>query len=183
MHDRDVPTLTPSFPAWKRWFIPAALGVLILDQLSKWWLFSLPLSMRLPSFLSRVENKGVAWSIGHNNPGLVVALTAVLIPVLSGIWWLYFRRQGPSENLAFGLILGGAIGNAFDRICSHFGWFDLHGVRDFINIDLGVSPANPWPTFNIADTGITLGFLILVGMSFIKTSPPSTARTSAVSDR
>jgi signal peptidase II len=183
MNDQDVATQLTSFPNWKRWFIPAATCVLIFDQLSKWWLFSLPLSTRLPNFLARVENKGVAWSIGHTTPHLVVVLTAILIPVLSYIWWAFFRRQGPSENLAFGLILGGAFGNAIDRLCSQFGWFGLHGVRDFINIDLGVSPANPWPTFNIADSGITLGFLILVGMSFIKTSPSSPARTSVVSDR
>ena len=176
------PSEAPSYPLWWRWFAPAALAVLIADQLSKWWLFALPADARLPGFISRVENRGVAWSIGHNNPGLVVAATLVLIPLLSVIWWIWFRRHGPAENLAFGLILGGALGNAIDRVCAHFALGGLHGVRDFISVDLGFPPANPWPTFNIADSGITVGFLILVALSFVKTQATPAARTPVVSD-
>ena len=161
-----APVVAP-FTRWGRWFWPVALAVLVLDQVSKWWLFSLP-SSQLPSWLSCIQNRGVAWSMGERFPNAVALLTVVLIPVLIGVWWKWFRPLGSWENLAFGAILGGAIGNGFDRVCARFGWFDLTGVRDFIHVDLGFWPLDPWPTFNIADAGITCGFLVLVVLSFAK---------------
>ena len=50
----------------------------------------------------------------------------------------------------------------------------LAGVRDFIHVDLGFWPLNPWPTFNIADAGITGGFLVLAALSLAKPKPGPT---------
>jgi signal peptidase II len=164
-----------SFLAWPRWFVPIAIATLVLDQLSKWWLFSLPGDASLPAWIQRAENTGVAWSIGHRMPAAVAAVTIVLIPILCWVWWRHFRLSGAWENLAFGAILGGAFGNGIDRMLAQAG--RLHGVRDFIYVDLGVWPANPWPTFNIADSGICCGFLVLVALSFRKPQPaPGSAR-------
>jgi signal peptidase II len=74
------------------------------------------------------------------------------------------------ENLAFGLVLGGALGNAIDRVAFRLG--RLGGVRDFIHVDLGFWPLNPFPTFNLADSGITVGFALLVLLSLRTTSDP-----------
>jgi signal peptidase II len=165
--------------SWQAWFLPALAGVVVLDQLSKWLIFSLPKSAALPSYLARAYNTGVAWSIGRGHPLLWVLVTSVLIPVLSAMWWLYFRHQGRGENLAFGLIIGGALGNAVDRCCAVFGWFSLAGVRDFISVDLGFAPFHPFPTFNIADSGITVGFMLLVLLSFLRPAAAATPPQAA----
>ncbi len=166
--------------AWPLWFLPAALATLVLDQATKWWLFALPADAPLPGWIERAVNPGVAWSIGRDAPAMVALITVVLIPVLCWVWWRYFRTAGAWENLAFGAILGGAFGNGIDRALARFG--TIGGVRDFIHVDLGVAPFHPWPTFNIADAGITCGFVILVILNFRKHQPaPTTA--GLVSDR
>ncbi len=182
------PAATPATPAafrhWGRWFWPVALSVLVLDQLTKWWLFALPGNTRLPTWILPAQNSGVAWSIGHQWPWAVTLVTALLLPALAWVWWRWFRPLGAWENLAFGGILGGALGNGFDRACARLDLFHLRGVRDFINIDLGFWPAHPWPTFNIADAGITGGFLVLVALTFRKPKAATAhAGIVAVSDR
>lgn len=149
---------------WARWFWPAALATLTLDLASKELLFALyqPGDHPLP-LLRLAYNPGVAWSLFAHAPGLVLASTLLLIPALVWYWWSSYRRVGRSENLAFGLILGGAVGNAVDRVAARFG--SLGGVRDFIHVDAGIWPLDPWPTFNIADSGITGGFILLILLS------------------
>lgn len=172
----------PDAPGWARWFVPAAVVTLLLDQATKWWLFSLPHGTRFPDWIALHHNTGVAWSMGQSMPGVVAVVTAVLIPLLAVMWWRWFRRLGAGENLAFGLILGGAVGNGIDRLCAQVGWGRMSGVRDFIHVDLGVWPANPWPTFNIADSGICVGFIILVALSFAKPAPAAPSRALPASD-
>lgn len=130
----------------------------------------------LPSF-----NKGVAWSMFHQWPNLVAALTLFLIPVLGWVFWRWFRLGSRLEVLAFGLVLGGALGNGWDRLLALMPERTaVHGVRDFIHVDLGFWPCDPWPTFNIADSGITGGFIaLLLSMWLTRTpqapkEPPST---------
>ena len=176
-----VSTAPPAdFAPWSRWFWPAAATVFASDQASKWWLFSRPPGTRFPESIRLAYNKGVAWSIGSGAPVVVAVLTVVLIPILAWVWWTRFRGLGAWENLAFGLILGGAVGNAVDRACATVGWFGMQGVRDFINVDLGFVPFHPWPTFNIADSGITGGFLVLVALSLRQ---PRATTPTAVPDR
>jgi signal peptidase II len=157
-----VPPTAPH-PPWQRWFWPPLLGVLLLDLITKAWVFSLPRAT-LPGWMEHHYNTGVAWSLFDQYPGFVALLTAVLIPILAWVWWSGYRKLGWPENLAFGLILGGALGNAWDRGGSVFGVYA--GVRDFIHVDLGFWPLNPWPTFNIADSGISIGFVLLLARAF-----------------
>lgn len=163
-----LPVTTPSPAAgvpWARWFWPAALATLVLDLLSKEVLFAVFRPDEHPLPLVRLAyNPGVAWSMFASWPNLVLAATLLLIPALAWYWWRSYRLAGRWENLAFGLILGGAAGNAVDRVAARFG--SLGGVRDFIHVDLGVWPFDPWPTFNIADSGITVGFALLVLLSW-----------------
>ena len=143
------------------WFGGALAAALSLDLLSKYLLFNLVSAADgLPRWLIRVYNPGVAWSLFADHPWLVVGLTLVLIPVLGVVWWKGYRNQGRGANLAFGLVLGGALGNAWDRSAMALG--KMPGVRDFIHVDLGFWPLNPWPTFNIADSAICVGFALLV---------------------
>jgi signal peptidase II len=150
---------------WWRWFVPTCLLVLVADLASKAWLFAQWQPGDQPhAWIWLAENTGVAWSLGSGSPWVVIALTIVLIPVLVWVWWSGYRHQGAWDNAAFGLVLGGALGNAHDRIAARFG--AMGGVRDFIHVDLGFWPLDPWPTFNLADSGICVGFAILLVRSF-----------------
>jgi signal peptidase II len=154
-------------PTWARWSIGSGAVVLVLDQASKWWLQSLVPGGAMqsvrpehwPSWMEWHHNPGVAWGMFGSMPWLVGVLTLVLIPVLAVVWWRSWRGSR-TENLGAGLVLGGAIGNAIDRALAMAG--QLAGVRDFIHVDLGFPPFDPWPTFNIADAGICAGFALLV---------------------
>lgn len=170
-----MPSETPT--RWPVWFIPAVLVTLLADLLSKSLIFAIPRE-QLPRWLEHHYNTGVAWSLLADWPGLVTLLTIVLIPLLAWLWWREYRQQGPLANLAFGLILGGALGNGYDRILARFGHWP--GVRDFIHLDLGFWPLDPFPTFNVADSAITIGFACLLILAWrprpaLPTAPSTTA--------
>jgi signal peptidase II len=163
---------------WARWFIPPLLAVLVLDQATKFWIFSLSRDA-LPPWMDQHFNTGVAWGIGHQAPLLVTLITLVLIPLLTWVWWKQFRPCGAAENLAFGAVLGGALGNAIDRVATQFG--HMSGVRDFIVIDLNqIGIAYVWPTFNIADAGISCGVVALAMLALFKRPAPPPPGVQAV---
>jgi signal peptidase II len=165
-------------PAWARWFVPPLLVVLILDQITKFWIFSLP-HEALPAWMDQHHNTGVAWGIGNRAPFVVTLVTLVLIPLLAWVWWRQFRRAGAAENLAFGAVLGGALGNAIDRVLTQFG--QMQGVRDFIVINLNhVGIDYIWPTFNVADAGISCGVVALALLSLFKRPAPPPPGVQAV---
>jgi signal peptidase II len=172
----DAVTDSAAVPAgapvpWARWFWPMAGFTLISDLVSKELVFHWYSAGDMPHPLIWLAyNTGVAWSIGHRVPWLVTAVTLVLIPGLVWYWWSQYRRVGRAENLAFGMILGGAVGNACDRVMALFG--TVGGVRDFIHVDLGFPPFDPWPTFNIADSGICVGFALLLFLSLRQPAAP-----------
>lgn len=161
---------------WARWFIPPLVLVLVIDQATKFWIFSLEHGS-LPAWMDHHHNTGVAWGIGNQMPLIVTLVTLILIPLLTWVWWSQFRRIGAAENLAFGAVLGGALGNAIDRVLTQFG--QMQGVRDFIVADLrplGIDYV--WPTFNVADAGISCGVVALALLSLFKrpASAPPDAR-------
>ncbi len=161
---------------WTIWFWPALIATLVSDLASKYAVFALQ-RHQLPSWMEQHYNTGVAWSMLADHPGFVAALTAVLIPVLGWVWWSGYRKLGRIENLAFGLILGGALGNGYDRAAAMFGHWP--GVRDFIHVDLNrVGIDYIWPTFNIADSGISIGFVLLLVRAFAPTARPTPAPVS-----
>lgn len=95
--------------------------------------------------LSPTENAGVAFGIAF--PALVqtVLIAGALFLVL---YLAYQARAKKSHAMCFGLILGGALANIFDR-------FDDGLVTDFFQV-------GSWPTFNVADSCITVGVGILL---------------------
>jgi signal peptidase II len=145
--------------SWRRWFLPTLIVTLGSDLVSKSLIFAHSDAVDWPHWIRWDFNRGVAWSAFSDQPWLVAALTAILIPILTVVWWIGYRALR-IDNVAFGLILGGALGNAYDRLLTRLG--HLEGVRDFIHVNLGVWPANPWPTFNIADSAICLGFALVL---------------------
>jgi signal peptidase II len=131
-------------------------GTALLIHLNELWKDWIWVELRI--------NKGVAWSMLASTPWLVVALTVVLVPVLMLVYWFAYRKTGATfEHLAFGAIIGGALGNAYDRIKGIIPRDPHAGVRDFIHVDLNwVGIPYIWPTFNIADAAISVGFFVLV---------------------
>jgi signal peptidase II len=105
-------------------------------------------------------NRGAAFglSIGNDPRWFFIPITLLAIGFL-GVVWLQSRRDDYLRITAVSLVLGGAIGNLYDRVR----WSE--GVVDFIGpIDLGFMH---WPIFNVADMGITCG-AILLAVSFWK---------------
>ncbi|OGS12765.1 MAG: signal peptidase II [Elusimicrobia bacterium RIFOXYA2_FULL_58_8] len=129
----------------------AVLAVFVLDRLTKAWtlehLFSRSITV-LPFFrLTYAENTGVAFGMFHGNNLFFVAVSVVLVAAL-----LYFRRRirdlGLAAEAGLALVLGGALGNLYDRLAYGF-------VVDFF--DFSFFPA----VFNVADSAITAGAVLL----------------------
>jgi signal peptidase II len=175
-----APGAAPSFTPWARWFVPILFTVLIIDQVTKVLVFRIdPASLLSSGWLAQHHNTGVAWGIGNQVPLIVTLITLLLIPLLTWVWWKQFRPCGAAENLAFGAVLGGALGNAIDRVLTQFG--HLQGVRDFIVVDLNHIGINYiWPTFNVADAGISCGVVLLALLSLLKRPAPTAPGAQAV---
>ena len=153
-----------------------ALAVIILDQLSKFVIVEfLPDSSVektiIPGFFKLVhwQNTGAAWSIlrGNNTVLAIVALVALVIL----IFYLsrhHFDARTISEQIAFGLICGGIVGNLIDRI-------RIKSVTDFLYFYLG-----DWsfPAFNVADTAICTGVGLIVLLALKSERGPKTAESS-----
>ncbi len=138
-----------------------AAVVFILDQLSKWaameWLTPhVPVPV-LPLFnLMLAFNSGAAFSFLSDAGGwqrwLFIALATVISAFL--VYWLrQLQAQERWTGIALGLILGGALGNVWDRI------FRSGYVVDFIDI---YYKSAHWPAFNLADSGICVGVVIIM---------------------
>ncbi|AYA42324.1 signal peptidase II [Xenorhabdus nematophila] len=139
--------------------------VLILDLGSKYLVLqhftlyeSIPL---IPYFnLAYAQNLGAAFSFLADKDGWqrwFFALVAIaIVTVLLVMMYRSSARQKLS-NIAYALVIGGALGNLFDRL--------VHGfVVDFIDFYVGEWH---WPTFNIADTAICIGAALIIIESFI----------------
>lgn len=134
-----------------------------LDQASKWYvltdLMNPPAVIPVTSFFSYVLawNTGVSFSL-FNSYGLtgtyvLIALSST-ISLVFFVWLLKARNYWLASGLGF--IIGGAIGNLVDRI--RFG-----AVVDFLHFYYNTFS---WPAFNLADTFITIGVILIVIESF-----------------
>lgn len=100
--------------------------------------------------ISYVKNTGAAFSILDGNTLLVTIIGIVIIIMI--IWYLYKNKVNKMiDKIGYSLILGGSIGNLFDRVC--YGY-----VRDFIDIQIG---EYNYPIFNLADSFIVIGVILL----------------------
>jgi len=114
--------------------------------------------------LTHVHNRGIAFSLFSEGGWLSrVFLHGVILTAVVLIAWMLFRhgRGQPIAGLAFGLILGGAVGNLIDRVM--YGW-----VIDFIHLWVRVGDRSwAWPDFNVADSAITVGAILLIVNEFL----------------
>lgn len=136
-------------------FYTVTLIVLVADQLSKIGIrASLAIGESIPEtgfiHLTRVQNTGAAFGIfyGHTFPLTIASFLGIIIILF---YAFSINRHFPLLNhrlgsVVLGIILGGTTGNLIDRL--RFG-----SVTDFIDI-------GPWPSFNVADSCITVGVII-----------------------
>ena len=142
-----------------KWYVLLALGVLIADQMTKWWAqMSLPMAqaIKVTDFLNwfLIYNPGAAFSLLSQADGwqrwffTVIGIVAAVVI----IWLLQKNTHDRPFCLALSLILGGAIGNVLDRL--------LYGaVVDFIDVHYD---GWHWPAFNVADSAISIGATLIV---------------------
>ena len=142
-----------------QWLV-LALIVLVLDYVTKQYASSVlsyaqPVPV-IPVFnFTLVHNYGAAWSFLADQGGWQRWFFAVIAIVVSAglIGWLLFTKQVSQwERLAIALVLGGALGNLYDRVF-------LGYVIDFLDFHYA---GRHFPAFNIADVGISCGAAILI---------------------
>lgn len=157
---RDLRLGAPVSPL--RWALLTASGVLALDQLTKWWVVATlpgePITL-IDGFLDLryVTNSGASFSM-LQGAGSLIAVAVIAIVVL--IVMLVRKIAHTPEAIAFGLVLGGAIGNLADRIFRGPGLFD-GGVVDFVDFSF-------FPAFNVADSAVSVGAVLLLGLAFFR---------------
>ena len=133
------------------------LTLVILDQFTKALVinfFNLYDSVALLPMinLTFVVNYGFAFGL-LNNPSLnQILVSLVILAIIIYFLYLLIKTQDKIFQLTLTLILAGALGNFVDRIFRGF-------VIDFIDIYIG---KYHWPAFNIADSCITVGFVVLM---------------------
>ena len=150
-----------------RWFALAG-AVIVFDQISKWVVLntlSLGDTRYVAPFWNWVLtfNPGAAFSFLADQPGWQRWFFTVLAIVVSAWLALEIRRNASQRllSLSMALIMGGALGNVVDRV--RFG-----AVVDFIQWHVA---GYYWPAFNIADSAITVGAVLLVFSQFTAAHP------------
>jgi signal peptidase II len=142
----------------RKW-LGVALTVLVLDQLTKYAIkqaFALHEMVEITSFFNvvLVYNTGAAFSLFADAAGWQRAFF-ITIALTASVWIAWLLRKHPSQTLfcfALSLILGGAIGNVIDRV--------LYGaVVDFLDFH---AAGLHWPAFNVADSAISCGAVLLI---------------------
>ena len=131
--------------------------VLLFDQITKLCVQTLNSSVYIIKdilYFTLAKNTGASWSILE---GKVTFLIVVSIIMLILVYSLMFSYPANKYNdLSFGLLFGGILGNLIDRI--FYGY-----VRDFIGINLF---GYHFPIFNIADVGVVVGVILIVIATF-----------------
>lgn len=129
---------------------------LLLDQTSKVivaTLFKLnEAKIIIPGFfqIHYINNYGAAWNILDNQTSLIIIFSLIALVIVYRFMYLFKKNR--RNNIAFGLVVGGLVGNLMDRWL--FGY-----VRDFFDFQLF---HYDYPVFNIADIAIVLGILLLI---------------------
>jgi len=164
-------------------YLWVSLVVIVIDQLSKFFVFTeLPLGLPvniLPFFdLLYSHNPGVAFSwLANMGPWkwyFLVALTSTLSLILL-IWISRMKPWEKVQAIGMSMILGGAIGNLIDRFLHTDTVGRREGVVDFLSFYWG---EHRFPSFNVADSAITLGVIVIFWFMLFVAEPKSTEQTA-----
>jgi len=138
------------------------IAIITADQITKAWIRTYPPARVISGFgfvrIVHTQNSGSVFGLFQGqSSALAIVATVVIVALLALAFWVYTRFPylvTKWNRVAFGLILGGAIGNLIDRLL-------FSGmVTDFLETSF-------WATFNIADSGITVGE-IMFGICVIR---------------
>jgi signal peptidase II len=136
-------------------FYMIALAAIVLDQAVKEWVRNaLPVQGSIPLWpgvfhLTHTQNPGMAFSLLEGKTGILAAAAFAVVAVIIGTQWRLGSRMPVLLGWALSLPLGGAIGNLIDRL--------RHGyVTDLFDFRL-----IHFPVFNIADSAISIGVVLL----------------------
>jgi len=156
----------------RSFYLLITAAALILDRLTKWQVqrrIELHDGITIiPGFfrLIHLENPGAAFGFFSQTPtplklGLLITLSIVALVPVSVLLWRSSRALS-STSVGLALILGGAIGNLWDRLLHH-------RVTDFL---LFYYRQYEWPAFNFADSAIVVGATLLVVDLLFNNAPP-----------
>jgi signal peptidase II len=148
-----------------------ALAVFLLEQVTKWIVLG-PLDLRnvlqieiLPIFnLTYTENHGISLGLFQaSSDAMRWVLVIGTSLVAAGVAYWIAREERRWDQVALGMVLGGALGNILDRV--------RHGyVVDFADLHFG--EFRPFFIFNVADAAISIGVAILLLRSFLVKEAP-----------
>ena len=138
----------------KNWFkiIFSIIFVLVADLVTKHFLFDVEYFNLIPNVLSVATNggnTGAAWGMFSGNTTGLILISVVMIIVLFAFNY-FVKSKNTFYCLAFGFVIGGAVGNLVDRIA-------LGYVRDFVFLDFMPT----FPVFNLADSFLCVGAVML----------------------
>src|SRR6516165_4800642 len=151
----------------RKYHMIIAASVVLLDQVSK-WLVAQKIALYdgvdvVPGFfrLTHVQNEGAAFGLFSNSTSqwkvaMLIMFSVAALAVVSALLW----KNGNAMNataIALSLVFGGALGNLWDRVSSG-------RVIDFLDIYYG---SHHWPAFNVADSAIVIGALLLLSEIFL----------------
>jgi len=100
--------------------------------------------------LHYINNYGAAWNILNNQTSVIIIISLLALVIIYRFMYLF--QENKRNNLAFGLVVGGMVGNLMDRWL--FGY-----VRDFLDFKIFTYD---YPIFNCADIAIVIGMLLLI---------------------
>lgn len=146
------------------------LGIIItvLDLLTKWWVRSagwLQDYTVIDGFfrIHYVQNAGIAFGLFHSSESPWKPIILTVLAIIGLIVVLYYIWSTPSDQrltlVCLGLLLGGIFGNFIDRLVHQH-------VTDFIEVHW--QDLFSWPTFNLADSAITCGVLLILYQIFLR---------------
>lgn len=142
-------------------FVVVAVAVFVLDRITKEIVATqIAYGTEVPVIghlvgITNIRNSGAAFGVA---PALTAIFTLASIAVAIGLVVYVARNPGTAWNDAvLGMILGGTLGNGFDRI--------VYGtVTDFVNFHF-------WPVFNVADSSVSIGVVLLIAGYFLRKTP------------
>jgi len=163
----------------RKYFLFIAVIVLLLDRLTKWAVASnidLYHSVAIiPGFFSlkHVENTGAAFGLFAESSaqwkvGALVSFSILALIVVAALLWKNGHAL-TTTSIGLSLILGGAMGNLWDRMVSGH-------VVDFLDFYVG---SYHWPAFNVADSAIVIGAILLVSEIVFAKSTSETVKSSS----
>jgi signal peptidase II len=165
-------------------YLLVSLAVIVLDQWTKWLVEAhLPAHSTRPVIpglfnLTHVRNTGVAFGLfasdgsGGGGGGWLLTVLGLGALIAVGLYFWYTPSRDRVLLVALALVVGGAVGNLIDRVSSG-------AVTDFLDVYIGL---HHWPSFNVADSAISIGIVLMAIDSFRPRHPHESTAAAPVTE-